>query len=340
VIFDDHVRRPGKLIDSVACRDYGPTLFSAMIRLHDLRAPRVDAGLSLRVRNAKLRDLVARLQDASVHELAGLRTLLRRIELDASNHYFNAERTEGHLARYIEAAPALLSAQGTKDRRILEFGSGTRNAVSLGALLLVNGAREVLCYEPGKVNLPQSGQAFDQLMIDVMRQPERFALPGVDPSHLPERASELLQLGERAEGLRLITSREEVERLGSDIDLVLSNHVLEHVQDLPTEMRLLRAVTAEDGRHVHRVDFRDHRSFGGGGKGLFAFYEDGALTTCNGLRPPDVERCFEQAGLRFERRKIGRVPPEAMPERVVPPFTGYSREVLRTTYVDYVLSPA
>jgi SAM-dependent methyltransferase len=54
---------------------------------------------------------------------------------------------------------------------------------------------------------------------------------------------------------------EDLWRIGEHFDVVLSNAVLEHVQDLEATARNLAAVTRRGGYNFHQVDFRDHRDF-------------------------------------------------------------------------------
>ena len=54
---------------------------------------------------------------------------------------------------------------------------------------------------------------------------------------------------------------EELWKIGTRFDLVFSNAVLEHVQDIGVTARNLAAVTAAGGYGFHQVDLRDHRDF-------------------------------------------------------------------------------
>ena len=54
---------------------------------------------------------------------------------------------------------------------------------------------------------------------------------------------------------------EDVGRIGQTFDLVLSNAVLEHVQDLQVTTASLARITAKGGYGMHQVDLRDHRDF-------------------------------------------------------------------------------
>jgi SAM-dependent methyltransferase len=54
---------------------------------------------------------------------------------------------------------------------------------------------------------------------------------------------------------------EALDRIGRRFDLVLSNAVLEHVEDLQVTAASLARVTVPGGFGFHQVDFRDHRNF-------------------------------------------------------------------------------
>jgi SAM-dependent methyltransferase len=54
---------------------------------------------------------------------------------------------------------------------------------------------------------------------------------------------------------------EELWKIGARFDVVFSNAVLEHVEDLEATVRNLAAVTVRGGHGFHQVDFRDHRDF-------------------------------------------------------------------------------
>ncbi len=54
---------------------------------------------------------------------------------------------------------------------------------------------------------------------------------------------------------------EELWKVGERFDVVLSNAVLEHVEDIDTTAANLATVTAPGGYGFHQVDLRDHRDF-------------------------------------------------------------------------------
>jgi hypothetical protein len=54
---------------------------------------------------------------------------------------------------------------------------------------------------------------------------------------------------------------EQLGRIGGQFDLVLSNAVLEHVEDIAATAWNLAAVTAAGGLGLHQIDLRDHRDF-------------------------------------------------------------------------------
>ena len=270
----------------------------------------------------------------SVHEVATVHTQLVEHESGADNHYFNPARPRQHLQKYHDTAPDLIRMDRLDGQRILEFGSGTRNHRSLGALLMANGAEAVVCYEPGTVLERQSDLAFDDLLLHVIKTPEAFSLPGSDPDEVAQRAIRLLRDG----GPVTCTSADELAGLGEPFDIIISNHVLEHVDDLDRELRLLDSLSSDDTVQLHRVDFRDHRVFSSPGseRTPLDFYRDGVLTTCNGLRAGDVEVAFRASGWEPDRRMQQRIAPEDLPSPISEPFDHYDENDLCVLTADWV----
>ena len=60
---------------------------------------------------------------------------------------------------------------------------------------------------------------------------------------------------------RIAQSGEELDLPAGSFDLVLSNAVLEHVQDLPRVAENLARITKSPGLNMHQIDFRDHADF-------------------------------------------------------------------------------
>jgi Methyltransferase domain len=274
------------------------------------------------------------LDSMSVHEVAAIHTHLVEHEMSADNHYFNPARPRQHLQKYVEAGPDVMNGEFLRNRSILEFGSGTRNHRSLGALLMANGARTVTCYEPGPVRQRQSALALDQLLLEVIRTPEGFSLDGGDPDEVAESAIRLLRDG----GPISVGSADDLEHDGSTFDVIISNHVLEHVADLDREIELLGSLSHADTVQLHRVDFRDHRLFASRARDRspVEFYGDGVLTTCNGLRASAVETAFRSAGWAPERRAEQRISPSDLPEVRAELFRQYDEDDLCVLTADWL----
>lgn len=295
------------------------------------------------IKNPRLRSFAEQLDSLNIHELAAARTLLRGRELDKPNNYFNFRRPLNQLLQYVRVAPELFTLESLASGPVLEFGSGTRNGFSLAALLYINGADRVICYEPGSVNLTQSGLALAELLLDVVRNPKAFNVSGITDDLMISRATALLtEVGLNAGGdiaLELVATPEEIVAAEASFALILSNHVLEHVDNPEFELRRMRTMTMPDGRHVHRVDFRDHRFFKSGDqkRDQLHFYVDGNLTTCNGQRPTDIEKAIAAAGFDFDNRREARVKVELVPRPTARTFKGYPIDELSITEIDYVL---
>lgn len=139
--------------------------------------------------------------------------------------------------RYID----ILSKRGDsiKGKRVMVFGYGGRFDIGVG--LLESGADEVvLC--------------------------EKYAPP--DDIHnqtlLPRYEAHLLPSGQlvRPRNERITLLQADIREVKpSDlmpVDLVISNSVYEHLDDVEGITRALAALTKPDGLHIHFVDLRDH----------------------------------------------------------------------------------
>jgi hypothetical protein len=159
-----------------------------------------------------------------------LRSLVIRPGLETSD-------PRAAVARYIDVLAARgLSLQG---RRVMVFGYGGRFDIGVG--LLESGAGSVVLVE-------------------------KYAPP--DDAHnrslLPRYASHLRLEGDqvRPRDERMTLLQADIRSVGPEdlapVDLVISNSVYEHLDDVEGITAALAALTAPDGMHVHFVDLRDH----------------------------------------------------------------------------------
>jgi hypothetical protein len=187
---------------------------------------------------------------------------------------------------------------------------------------------------------------------------DRF-LPQWDPDFHPAFFAELLrQLTPRGAGCTRPLSRvlaenafaaavechplaaEELGEIGDAFDVVYSNAVLEHVQDLAVSAASLAAITVPDGFNFHQVDLRDHRNFDRPLEYLtmprreFEALRRECHCECGALwRASDVAAAFDQVGFSVSVRPNLSAAPDyiaTLRPRLSPEFAQRSDEDLTT----------
>ena len=140
--------------------------------------------------------------------------------------------------RYVET----LSTQGMdiKGKRVLVFGYGGRFAV--GVDLLKRGAAHVVVCD-------------HFVLLDTERNRELLSAYG---SYLKAENDEVQPRGEFITLLHGDIREEPIQKLISQVDVILSTSVFEHLDDVPGITKALARLTAPDGIHLHFVDLRDH----------------------------------------------------------------------------------
>lgn len=141
-------------------------------------------------------------------------------------------------ARYAETLSANgISIQG---KRVLVFGYGGRFAV--GVDLLKRGASHVVLCD-------------HFVLLDTERNRELLSEYGqflkVDQDEVQPR-DEFITL------LHGDIREENIQKQISQVDIVLSTSVFEHLDDVPGITTALAKLTSQDGIHLHFVDLRDH----------------------------------------------------------------------------------
>lgn len=133
---------------------------------------------------------------------------------------------------------------GLEGKRVLVFGYG--GAFAVGCALLEMGAAHVtLCEKDAPTD--------DRRNLELLpRYPDylRAALPGVGERVLPNPQVLSLQQGD----IRQLA----VQKAFEPVDVVLSNSVYEHLDDVEGITAALAALTRPDGAGLHYVDLRDH----------------------------------------------------------------------------------
>ncbi len=140
--------------------------------------------------------------------------------------------------RYVETlAEKGMSIEG---KRVLVFGYGGRFAV--GVDLLQRGAAHVVLCD-------------HFVLLDSERN--RELLPAYE-RYLKVDQDEVLPRGEFITLLHGDIREESIQRQISQVDVILSTSVFEHLDDVPGITTALAKLTAPGGVHLHFVDLRDH----------------------------------------------------------------------------------
>lgn len=141
-------------------------------------------------------------------------------------------------ARYEET----LSAKGVSlhGKRVLVFGYGGRFAV--GVDLLKRGASHVVLCD-------------HFVLLDTERNRELLSEYG---QYLKVEQDEVQPRGEFITLLHGDIREESIQKQISQVDIVLSTSVFEHLDDVPGITQALAKLTSPSGIHLHFVDLRDH----------------------------------------------------------------------------------
>ena len=125
-------------------------------------------------------------------------------------------------------------------KRVLVFGYGGRFAVGVD-LLKRGAAHVVLCVH--------------FVLLDTERNRELLSEYGM---YLKVEQDEVQPRGEFITLLHGDIREESIQKQISQVDIILSTSVFEHLDDVPGITKALAKLTAPSGIHLHFVDLRDH----------------------------------------------------------------------------------
>ena len=246
---------------------------------------------------------------------------------------------------YVETARAAARLGcDLRGARVLELGPG--HSLLGGVLLLLLGADCYHAVDPFPV------AQLSPVLFHALR--ERLAAPGVltarddsaaaeEQSRLLARFDDLVHLGDDRvewdrEALQLHAEPAEALSLGADgFDLVCSNAVLEHVRDLESVAAECARVLKPGGLTLHKVDYRDHRSFSQPWEFLTlspaewaALLANSPFEYTNRRRHSDVVEAFTSLGLNQVEDTVTdrRAPPPELHARLAREFRARSADDL------------
>lgn len=257
-------------------------------------------------------------------------------------------RAMEYIGKYRELAPDAFTLEALRRGTVLDYGCGIHNPLSLGLILYLNGARQVLASDPGTLDAELARMSLQAFVLDFLEQPGKYALSGFATEKMKARFaridwSRLLSAdfsGARRSRIAFTNSgiRSLLPRFSSSVSLIVSTTVLEHVEDLAAELGVMRELLVPGGRMVHRIDFTDHRHFLPNYHPL-AFVTDGFLTGLNGLRYKDVRSLFEAGGFGIDKEDLVRFRlGEDFLQRAHERFRGYTLAEMEITYAGVALT--
>jgi hypothetical protein len=122
-------------------------------------------------------------------------------------------------------------------------------------------------------------------------------------AHVPHAIGQIALSAEQIDGIP-----------AAQFDLILSNAVLEHVQDLTQVAFNLARITRSPGINLHQIDFRDHRDFSQPLEFLLASDREQEKTfrrmhgeLGNRLRASEATSCFKAAGFSIDEADPGEL---------------------------------
>jgi hypothetical protein len=222
-----------------------------------------------------------------VREITGSPRLMR-----SQRFYDFFSRYEAILTRTVGWQP--IEFEG---RHVLEIGCG--NLLGFGPIALFRGAASYTAIEPW----------FDPSVFDEPEIVEAYYLSVFNDlsaiygrHHTFPEFMDLLKSRSRVDREPLLETR-----LTGPFDVVLSNSCMEHVFDFNESMAMLNSLCNPDCRHMHLVDFSNHRSTKSLFADLYAMEPESYLRlfddAINLLRPPDVLAALREVGF-----DVGLVP--------------------------------
>ncbi|WP_159107267.1 methyltransferase domain-containing protein [Azospirillum sp. B4] len=246
-----------------------------------------------------------------------------------------------------------LEAARIRQSRILDFGSGVWSSLSAAIMLYAIGFAQADAFEPFPIGPDMVTESVFETIRWLYETPASFALLGGTPQEMKQRVAALdfTDLEEKLTRLndgpgvvsfgpvRLFNNTDMMEN--GHYDLVCSNSVLEHVEDMPGSLARQREILKDDGVCVHTVDFTDHRAIAPDQDiaDSFQMYYDGILDEVNGLRAGDMEALFILGGFQGATVHLVTAPEGYVDQsRVVERFAHYSLSDLSAAVNSYVLT--
>ena len=136
-------------------------------------------------------------------------------------------------------------------KRILEYGPGDVPGVAI--LMVAHGADQVVCVDRfPMVRMPPKNIQIVKIML------ERLSPPVRERAETCFRHAAHPEYGFNPKYIEYLVRPSGLSGLSSEVDLVISRAVLEHVNDLPATFRDMHAALKPGGIALHQVDLKSH----------------------------------------------------------------------------------
>jgi SAM-dependent methyltransferase len=265
--------------------------------------------------------------------------------LEASHDTYLNRCSPAHLRSMHER----FADEEVQGRTVLEVGVGTQNPYGLLRLLVLLGAEQAIGLEPEEVEDELVAARTAALTVSWLLTAPQMVL-GDHPAPaatIAARAAELdcerLWRGDLSalEGSRVSLVHRTADDTGlpdADVDLVLSNSVLEHLEHPTEDLAELHRITRPGGRACHAIDASDHHRYSVEGLHQLTFLEvespDLLVHGSNRLRPHQLAELAGQAGFVVDelRPTVHDEVDEAMRAGFVEPYRSMPIEQLSVTH--------
>ncbi|EKD09730.1 methyltransferase domain-containing protein [Limnospira platensis] len=267
---------------------------------------------------------------------------------------FSASKYKDQLNLLITASDSVLTHriwdyQNLRGKTVLDFGSGQYNPIGLSLILYVNGADNVLALEPGNIDSRSAYYAAQEIVKTILFNPDVFNFSGIDNDEMKRRLITLdlrnisAFLDEKPDypidlgGVSFINNINYVTE--ESLDLVVSISVLEHIQDLESELVRQRHLMSDRGVGIYIVDFSAHNKKSKRYDPFSVLY-GGKHPSLNLLRASDIRELLENAGFFVQETDILKGKRENIDKaRLHKRFRSYSIDDLCVRRSTFVVQP-
>lgn len=276
---------------------------------------------------------------------ATLDNLRRKTHQELLNHPF-WWYGPNHVLSYISIYGPHFKFINLVDSRIVDFGCGVWSPLGASAIFYINGARTAIAIdlEPC-INPERSAYALCELLLECIADPEKWHFSSIDRKDFIKRVLSFdlkkLRAGDLNGGIantgvqHLVGDIQELLTEEECVDIIFSNTVLEHIDDMKILVTCFYKILSGNGMMIHNIDFTDHRVNSDPSKNKWSFMTNagGDSVGINKLRYSDIERIFVNAGFKMvDSHKVIEKPSEEVRKSFKAEYSNLSDDDISTTF--------